>query len=120
MFERASVRARNAHHVAKGGEDDVGLLGDREPVVDSSHRQHANRTARAVDQVDIGRQQILKPKPVDGVCMSAANFHDAVMPVGIGEPADFFGSSPDDFRFAKLVNKFHDAKSSLLSRFSSP
>ena len=123
VFERAAVRARNAHHVAKGGEDDVGLLGDREPVVDSAHRQHAHRAARAVDQVDIGGQQILQPEAIDGVGVSAANFHDAVVPVGIGQPADFFGGPADDFRFAKLVDKFHARCRRILycvSRFSSP
>ena len=49
VLQRASVRSGNAHHVAKGSEHHIVIGGDGEAVIDSAHRQHANRTARAVN-----------------------------------------------------------------------
>ena len=51
-----------------------------EPVVDAAHGQHADRTAGAVDQLDVGRQQILQAEAIDGVSVAAAHFHEAVVP----------------------------------------
>ena len=53
VFERTAVGAGDAHHVAERGEDDVGILGDREAVVDASHGQHADGAAGAMDQLDV-------------------------------------------------------------------
>ena len=81
------------------------------PVVDSSHGKHADRTTRPVDQFDVGRQQILQAKPVDGVSVSAAYFHEPVVPLGIGQPADLVGGPGDQLGFAKLVDKSHGQSS---------
>src|SRR5579862_7087480 len=47
-LEQALLRARHAHRVAEGGEDDVRDLGQRHAVVDASHRQHTDGAAGTV------------------------------------------------------------------------
>ena len=56
-FASSSVpsRARDAQHVAEAGEDHAGLVRDRDPVVDAAHRDHADRAARAVHELDVRR-----------------------------------------------------------------
>ena len=55
----------------------------------------------------IGRQQILQAEAVDRVGVAAAHFHEAIVPLRIGQPADLVGGPGDQFRFAKLVDKSH-------------
>ena len=69
--------------------------------------KHAYRAAGAVDQFDVRRQQILQAEAIDRVRVSAADFHDAVVAVGIGQPADLFRRPGDHFGFAKLVYESH-------------
>ncbi len=54
VHERA-LRAGHAHHVAEAGEDHARLLGDRDAVVHAPHRDHADRAAGAVHQLDVRR-----------------------------------------------------------------
>ena len=72
-------RARDAHHVAEAGEDHAGLVGDRDPVVDAAHRDHADRAAGAVDELDVRRQQVVDPVLVDRVRVAAADLHHLVV-----------------------------------------
>ena len=76
-------------------------------VVDAAHGQHAHRAAGAVDQLDILRENIFQAEAIDGMGVAAADFHDAVMTIGIGQTPDFFRSLGDDFGFAKFIDKFH-------------
>ena len=76
---RLPVRARDAHHVAEAGEDHAVLVGQRDPVVDPPHRDHAHRTARAVHELDVGRQQVVDAVLVDRVGVPAAHLHDLVV-----------------------------------------
>jgi hypothetical protein len=46
-LHQALPRARDAHGVAEGGEEDLGPLGERHAVVDPAHGQDADRTAGA-------------------------------------------------------------------------
>ena len=63
VFKRAAVRAGHAHHVTEGGEDHVGILRDGKAVVDSSHRQNADRAAGAVNQLNVRREaRSFRPK----------------------------------------------------------
>jgi hypothetical protein len=39
--------------------------------------------------------------------MSATDFHDAVVAIGVGEAANLCCGSADDLGFAKLVDKLH-------------
>ena len=79
-FERAAVAAGHPHHVAECREDRAVPLHERQPFIDSSHRQHADRAARTVDQLDIGGQQVGEGKAVDRVGVAAADLHDPVVP----------------------------------------
>src|ERR1700733_1531374 len=53
MLEWATVRSRHAHHVTKSREDDVPISCNGQPIIDSSHRQNADRTTRPMDQFNI-------------------------------------------------------------------
>ena len=90
VFQRAAVRAGNAHHVAKGGENNIGLRCERQTIVDAAHGKNANRAARPVNQFDVGREQILQAETINGVGVAAAHFHEAIVAIGIGERANFF------------------------------
>ena len=59
VLQRTAVRAGNSHHVAERGEDDIGLRGDGESVVNAAHRKHAHRAARTMHQLDVLGKQIL-------------------------------------------------------------
>jgi hypothetical protein len=67
------MRARHAHHVAKSSEDYIWLSRDREAVVDASDGQHAHRTARPVNQIDIFGQHILQSKAINGMRVAAVD-----------------------------------------------
>ncbi len=108
MLQRGAVRSGHAHHIAECREDDAGVLRHREAIVDPAHRQHAHRAAGAVYQLDIGRQQILQAEAVDGVGVSPAHFHEAIVPAGIGEPTDFLSGFADYLGRTEFVDVFHD------------
>ena len=83
-LQQALSRARHAHRVAEGGEDDLRMLGDRDAIVDASHRQHADRAAGAVHQLDLSWQHALDAVAEDRMGMAAADLHDVQRPsVGI-------------------------------------
>ena len=84
-----------------------GLLRDGKTVVDSSHGKHADRAAGAVDQFDVFRKDIFQAEAIDGVSMSAADFHHAVVALGTGEAANFLGRLRNQFGFAELVDESH-------------
>jgi hypothetical protein len=107
VFKRATLCTRNPHHVAKCGKDNVGLLGNGQTVIDSSHGKYAHGTTGPVNEFDIGWEQIFQAKPINGMSVPATHFHDSVMAVWIGETTNLFGSLGDDFRVAEFVDKFH-------------
>ena len=84
-----------------------GLLGDREAVVDPAHRQDADRAARAVNQLDVRRQHVLQAEAIDGVGVAAADLHDAIVPAGVGEAINLFGSFGDQFWISEFVYISH-------------
>ena len=75
-LEQRAAPAGHAHHVAEGREDHLRPLGERDRVVDAAHRDHADRAAGPVHEVDLGRDQILEPVLVDRVRVPAADLHD--------------------------------------------
>ena len=75
-LEQVPVAAGDAHHVAERREDHAGRLGDRDGVVDAAHRDHADRAARAVHQLDGLGQDVLDAVPVDRVRVPAAHLHE--------------------------------------------
>jgi hypothetical protein len=50
-LEQGPVAAGYPHHVAEGGEDDAGLPGQPDRVIDPAHRDHAHRAPGPVDQL---------------------------------------------------------------------
>ncbi len=67
-----------------------GLCGDRQTVVDAAHRQNADGAAGTVNQLNIGGKNVLQAEPIDRVRVPAANFHEAIVAIWIGEAANFF------------------------------
>jgi hypothetical protein len=116
MFERAATGSGNAHHVAEGSEEHVMILRNGQSIIDSAHGQNANRAARPVNQFDVVGKYVLQPEAVNGVCVAAANLHEPVVPIGIGEPAYLVGGLCDQFRFTKFVYKFHSGSPSQTAR----
>jgi hypothetical protein len=60
-----------------------------------------------MDQFDIFRKNILKPKAIDGVRVAATDFHETIVPIAAGETPDFLSRLRNQFGFAKLINKSH-------------
>ena len=106
-LEQRPVRARDAHHVAEAGEDDAGLVRDRDPVVDAPHRDHAHRAAGPVDELDVLRQQVVDPVLVDRVGVAAAHLHDLVVAAGLDRRQDLAGEHPAELGVAELVDELH-------------
>ena len=75
-LQQALLRARHAHGIAEGGEDHARRLGERDAVVDASHRQHADRAAGPVHQLDGVRQHRLDAVAEDRMGVAAADLHD--------------------------------------------
>ena len=78
--EQIAVRARHAQHVAERAEDDVGPRGDLDRLVDHLERRDADRAARAVDQRDLRRQQLVDAELDDRVGLAAADLHERPRP----------------------------------------
>ena len=57
-----------------------GRFGQRHAVVDAAHRQHADRTARAVHEFHSVGQHLLDAVTEDRVRVAAAHFHDLQRP----------------------------------------
>ena len=107
VLERAAVGAGNSHHVAESGENHIRIRRDSQRIVNAPHGKNANRTSGAVNQFDICRQNIFQTEAIDGVGVSAADFHKPVVPIRIGQPSNFVGGLGDQFRIAKFVHVFH-------------
>ena len=105
--EQAAVRARDAHHVAEAGEDHAVVVGDRDAVVDASHRDHAHRASGAVHELDVGRQQVVDPVLVDRVRVTAAHLHQLVVPAGLDHRQDLDRDGAADVGVAELVDELH-------------
>jgi hypothetical protein len=101
------MRSRNAHHVAEGCKDHIVFPGDVEPIVDPPHRQHANRTPRTMDKLDIVRKDVFQAKAIDSVSVTAAHFHDTVMTFRLRKATNFFGSFGNQFGIAEFIDISH-------------
>ncbi len=106
-LEQRPAATRHAHHVAERGQGDAGLLGEGDRVVDAPHRDHADGAAGAVDELDLGRQQVLEAVAVDRVRVTAAHLHHAPGLAGRHEPRDLGGEPPRQLRRAVLVDVLH-------------
>src|SRR5271154_5781382 len=97
----------NPHHVAESRENEVGLRGERQTIINTTHGKNANGATGTVNEFHIGRKQVFQTEAVDGMRMAAAYFHDAIMPLRIGEPPDFLAGFTDEFRSSKFVHELH-------------
>jgi hypothetical protein len=88
VFQRRALRARHAHHVAECGKDGVPVLRERKAVVHAAHRQYAYRAAGSVHELNIFRQDVAQTVTVNGVRVPAADLHDAVIALRIGDALD--------------------------------
>ena len=111
-LEQRAVRARHAHHVAEAGEDHARLVGDRDAVVDAPHRDHADRAARAVHELDVRGQQVVDAVLVDRVRVAAADLHELVVAARLDGGEDLAGQHPAELGVAELVDELHAAASS--------
>ena len=75
-LEQRAAPAGHAHHVPERREDHLRPLGERDRVVDAAHRDHADGAAGTVDEVDLGRDEILDAVLVDRVRVTAADLHE--------------------------------------------
>ena len=101
------LRPGHAHHVAEAGEDDVVLGGHRDPVVDASHRDHADRAPGAVDQLDVLGEQVVDAVLVDRVRVPAAHLHQLVVTAWLDRLEDLPGERAPDLGVAELVHVAH-------------
>src|ERR1700739_2691900 len=81
-LEQIAVGTGHAQHVAEGAEDDAGLRGNRESLIDQAERSYADGTTGPVNHLDAGGQHLVDAVANDGVCLAAADFHDLPRPRG--------------------------------------
>ena len=103
------------HHIAERAEDHfrsalMPTRGDGHRLVDDSDRRNAHGAARAVDQRNLRRQQLVDREADDRMSLAAANLHNAPGPGG--RLANRLGQTPDRLRIAIFVDVFHDGGSS--------
>src|SRR6185503_5004852 len=110
-LEEAASRPRDAHHVAEAGEDDAGLAGDRDAVVHAAHRDHADRAPGAVDELDVGREQVVDAVLVDRMRMAAADLHELVVAARLDGGQDLGREHAPQLGVAELVDVPHAVSS---------
>src|SRR5215813_10147068 len=101
----------HAHHVTECSEDDAIVCGKRQTVINSPHRQNANRATGTVNQFDVLGKDVFEAEAVNSVGVAAADFHEAVVPGGSSQATNLFCGLVDQVRVAKLVNKLHSSSS---------
>ncbi len=111
VLERTTQGPGNAHHVAEGRENYIGLLRNRQTIVNASHGKDAYRAARPVNQFDIFRKNIFQPEAIDCMGVTTANFHHAVMALAAGQTPNLVGGPGNQFGFAELINISHAGRS---------
>jgi len=84
-----------------------GLVRDRDPVVDAAHRDHADRAAGAVHQLDVLGQQVVDAVLVDRVRVAPAHLHQLVVTVGLSLCRDLGGQRLTELCVAIFVDVLH-------------
>jgi hypothetical protein len=62
-----------------------------------------------VDELDIGRKQVVDPVLVDRVGVAATHLHHLVVAAGLYLREDLAGEGAANVRVAELVDELHDA-----------
>ena len=83
------------------------VLGERDAVVDAAHRDHADRAAGAVHELDVRRQQVVDAVLVDRVGVAAADLHHLVVAAGLDQRQDLAGHGAAERGVAELVDELH-------------
>ena len=108
--KQVTVAAGYPQHVAKGTENDIGTRSKTDRAIDNLQRCYAHRAPGAMQQFDLGGQELLQTIFRNRMGLAAANFHQR--PGTGGYTRDFSG---DLFNFPGLpvfVQKFHDWRKS--------
>ena len=87
-------------------------VGDRDPVVDAPHRDHADRAAGAVHELDVRRQQVVDAVLVDRVRVAAADLHDLVVAARLDGRDDLARKHPAELGVPVLVDVLHPSLAS--------
>ena len=86
--------------------------------IQPTNRQHTHRTAGAVDQLDIVRQQGAQPVAGNGVGVAAAKLHQPILTVGLDHGGNLGRQRARGVAIAEFVHVFHAAPSASLSTAS--
>ena len=97
--------AGHAQHIAERTEENAGLGGDGEGLVEDFEGGDADRAAGPVDQLDRGGEELVDAVAEDGVGLSAADLHDC--PGAGGLRVDFGEELLCDGGVAEFVQVFH-------------
>mmetsp|Transcript_18256 Transcript_18256/g.43898 ORF Transcript_18256/g.43898 Transcript_18256/m.43898 type:complete len:229 (-) Transcript_18256:65-751(-) len=111
-LQQRALGAGHAHRVAKGREDDTGLIRDRHAVVHAAHRQHAHGAARAMHELERGRDQVLQRITKDRVGVAAAHLHDlqrafTARAQALGRAGNFAQQRARGQRIAEFIDVLH-------------
>ena len=102
-------RSRNAHHVAIGDENYLRAGCNGYGVIHTAERDHANRTTRTVNQIDVWRQQFFNAVLEDRMGMAAAHLHDLQALARHG--GNLLGEVECRAAGSKFLNEFHSRTS---------
>ena len=104
-----AVRSGYPQHVTERAEDDVGSSRQLQAPVDRLERGHTDRAAGAVNELDLGRQELVDAVTDDRVGLPAADLHDR--PVAGRCRRDLVQDAAGQLRIAELVEILHDPPS---------
>ncbi len=83
------------------------LRGHGDRLIDTGHGQDAHRAARAVDEAQIGRHQVLDAIAEDGVGVASAELHQAVLARRLGLGGNGVRQAAREPLVAEFVDVLH-------------
>ncbi len=75
-LQERPLSSRHAQGIAKGGQNNLGPLGEGYGVINPPHGQDTNRAARPVGELDRIGQPVFQPVAENRMRMPPAHFHD--------------------------------------------
>ncbi len=116
LEQAAPTRTGHPQHVAVAAQDDFRPGGEVQRQVQATDGQHAHRATGTMDHAHAGWQQIRYAMAIDGVGMTAAEFHQVIAAVG----PRFFGDPPRQPARRRAVAKFVDVFHLILRKIPQP
>src|SRR5262249_24113187 len=101
-LKQIALAARYPHHIAERGKDHAWRLSNSDGIVHPPHGDHADRAARTMDELHIGRQDVLNAVTIDGVGVTTTHLHELEV-ITTGQFADAANERPRRDRVAVLV-----------------